>query len=103
MSFLSPLTVYTKQSLSMKSICDYDGNWHTIEVSADDPIVSIAKKPYMGDSVLISYCGRTDFVTVQGKALITQDRDAIKGYSLGGMETMGVVTSLLNRIEESDS
>ena len=58
MGFPSPAAVYTKQSLCITSICGYDGNCRTSETSAGYAIVNVVKQPSMGESVLISFCGK---------------------------------------------
>ncbi len=52
---------------------------------------------------MITFCGRMDFATVQGNALITQDGEAIEGESLDEVDVLGVVTFLLNRVIENDN
>jgi hypothetical protein len=100
MGFPSLAADYIEHSLSITSICDYDGNCRTIDGYA---IVNVAKQPSIGVSVLISYCGKRDFVTVQGKALITPEGEAIEGDSLDDAKVIGIVTFLLNRVSETDN
>lgn len=57
----------------------------------------------MWESVLISFRGKMEIVTVQGKALITQEGEAIEGDSLDDAKVIGVVTFLLNRVSETDN
>ncbi|HIB8524892.1 TPA: hypothetical protein ACWX5G_003427 [Enterobacter cloacae] len=103
MGFPSPAANYTEQALSITSICGYDGNCHTSETSTGYAIANVAKKPSMVNSVLISFCGKMDFVTVQGKALITQEGEAIEGDSQDDAKVIGVATFLLNRVSETDN
>ena len=103
MGFPSPASDYTEQSLSITSICGYDGNCRTIETSAGYAIVNVAKRPSVGDSVLISFCGKIGIVTVKGKALITLEGEAIEGDSLDDAKVIGVVTFILNRVSETDN
>lgn len=103
MDFPSPAADYTEQSLSITIICGYDANCRTLETSAGYAIVNVAKQPSVGDSVLISFCGKMDIVTVQGKALITQEGEAIEGDSLDDAKVIGVVTFLLNRVSVTDN
>jgi hypothetical protein len=103
MGFPSPATDRTEQTLTITHLCGYDGNYRTIETSAGYAIVNIARKPEVGDTVLISFCGRMDFASVQGKALITQDREAIEGDALDYTMVMGVVTHLLNCVTDTDN
>ncbi|MEB5888778.1 LexA family transcriptional regulator [Enterobacter roggenkampii] len=102
MGFPSPAADYTEQTLTITSLCGYDGNCRTIETSAGFVIINVAIKPEMGDTVLISFCGNLDFAKVQGKALITQDGEAIEGDALDDVTVIGVVTHLLNRVKDTD-
>lgn len=103
MSFLSPTADYAELTPSITSICGHDGNCRTIETSAGCAIINVARKPEVGDTVLISFCGSLDFAKVQGKALITQDGEAIEGDALDYATVMGVVTHLLNRVTDTDN
>lgn len=67
MGFPSPAADYAEQTLSITSICGYDGNCRTIETSSGYAIINIARKAKIGDTVLISFCGKLDFASVQGK------------------------------------
>lgn len=73
MNYPSTVANYTKHLVSITNFCGYEVNSCTIETSADYALVKVARHTSMADSVLITYCGKMDFVTVQGKALITQE------------------------------
>jgi hypothetical protein len=79
MGFPSPATDRTEQTLTITHLCGYDGNYRTIETSAGYAIVNIARKPEVGDTVLISFCGRMDFASVQGKHLSHRIGRLLKG------------------------
>ena len=74
MGFPSPAKDYAESRLTITSMCGYDGNCRTVETSAGYAIINVATKPHPGDTVLISYCGRTEFAIVQGRALIVRLR-----------------------------
>lgn len=104
MGFPSPATDYAEATLTITSLCGYDGNCRTIETSAGYAIINVSHKPHPGDTVLISYCGRTEFAVVQGKALITPEGEALEGEALegealGDTTVHGVVTHFLNRVD----
>lgn len=103
MGFPSPATDYVEQTLSIASICGYDGNCRTIETSAGYAIINVGRKPQIGDTVLISFLGNMDFAIVHRGALITQDGEAIEGDALDDTAVMGVVTHLLNRVTDTDN
>lgn len=102
MGFPSPAADYAEQSLSISSICGYDGNCRTIETSSGYAIINVARKAKISDTVLISFCGRMEFASVQGKALITPDGEAIEGDALDDVSVLGVVTFLLNSVTDTD-
>ncbi|MCT2766609.1 hypothetical protein [Enterobacter cloacae] len=102
MNFPSPAADYAEQTPSKTSICNYDGNCRTIDTSAGYAIFNIARKAKIGDTVLISFCGKLDFASVQGKALITPDGEAIEGDAFDDVVVLGVVTYLLSSVTDTD-
>lgn len=103
MDFPSPAEDYAGELLTITSLFGNDGNCRTIETSAGYTIINVARKPEIGDTVLISFCGALDFASVQGRALITQDGEAIEGDALDDTTVMGVVTYFLNRVTDTDN
>lgn len=97
MGFPSLATDYAEATLTITSMCGYDANCRTVETSAGYAIVNVSRKPHPGDTVLISYCGRTEFAIVQGRALIVPEGEAIEGDALDDTTVLGVVTHFLNR------
>lgn len=102
MGFPSPAADYAEQILSITSVCGYDGNCRSIETSSGYTIINVARKAKCGDTVLISFFGKLDFASVQGKALITPDGEAIEGDALDDVTVLGVVTFLLNSVTDAD-
>ncbi len=103
MGFPSPAADYAEQTLTITSLIGNDSNYRTIETSAGYTIINVARKPVIGDTVLISFCGALDFASVQGKALLTHDGEAIEGDALDDTTVMGVVTYFLNRVTDTDN
>ena len=103
MGFQSPALDLTEQILTITNLCGYDDNCQTIEITAGYVIINIARKPEIGDTILIAFCGSLDFAKVQGRALITQDGEAIEGDSLDDVTIIGVVTYFLNRVTDTDN
>ncbi|MCX8289362.1 hypothetical protein [Enterobacter pseudoroggenkampii] len=81
MGFQSPALDLAEEILTITNLCGHEDNCRTIETSAEYAIINIARNPEIGDTILIALCGRLDFAKVQGKALITQDGEAIAGDS----------------------
>ncbi|MFI4827745.1 hypothetical protein [Enterobacter cloacae] len=102
MGFPLPAANYGEQSLLFTSICGYDVNCRTIETPSGYAIINIARKAKIGDTVFISFFGKLDFASVQGKALITPDGEAIEGDTLDDVTVLGVVTYLLNSVTDTD-
>lgn len=102
MGFPSPAADYEEQTLSITSICGYDGNCRTIETSSGYAIINVSRKAKIGDTIFISLCGKLDFASVQGTALITPDGEAIEGDALDDVTVLGVVTYLLNSVTDTD-
>ncbi|MGG7523106.1 hypothetical protein ACQ3G4_17225 [bacterium BS0013] len=102
MGFQSPALDLAEQILTITNLCGHDDNCRTIETSAGYVIINIARKPKIGDTILIAFCGSLDLAKVQGRALITQDGEAIEGDSLDDATIMGVVTYFLNRVTDTD-
>ncbi|HCT9942206.1 TPA: hypothetical protein OUD64_002826 [Enterobacter kobei] len=102
MGFPSPAADYAEHTLSITSFCGYDGNWRTIETFSGYAIINDARKAKNGDTVLITLCGKLDFASVQGKALITPNGEAIEGDALEDVTVLGVVTYLLNSVTDTD-
>lgn len=102
MGFQSPALDLAEQILTITNLCGHGDNCRTIETPAGYAIINVARTPGVGDIVLISFCGRLDFATVQGKALITTDGEAIEGDALDDADVLGVVTHLLNKITDTD-
>lgn len=103
MGLPSPAIDYAKLTFTFTSLCGYDGNFRTIETSAGYAIINVARKPEVGDTVMVLFCGRLDLAIVQGKALITQDGEAIEEDALDDATVMGVITHLLNRVKDTDN
>ncbi|MDS0951287.1 hypothetical protein OSC02_17060, partial [Enterobacter hormaechei] len=52
--------------------------------------------------LLILSGGRTQFARVMGRALITDDGEAIEGAALEGVEVLGRVTFFINHARDDD-
>ncbi|EMV1617367.1 hypothetical protein AABV73_003879 [Enterobacter hormaechei] len=102
MGFPSPAADYAETSLTINSLCGFDGNCRALETSAGYAIINVAIKPNPGDTVLVSYCGRMEFTVVQGRALITPEGESIEGDALDDTTVHGVVTHFLNRVGSQD-
>lgn len=97
MGFPSPAKDYVERTLSPNILCHIDGNCRVIETSAGYAVINTAIRPKQGSNILISLCGILQFAVVRGKAIITDDGEAIEGDALDDVEVKGVLTFLINR------
>ena len=102
MGFPSPATDYTEQRLTVNSICNVGPNTLLFERSGGYVVLDISLKPRQGSQVLIQHGGGTEIATLRGKALITEDGEAIEGDALDDVTVVGIVTFVINRIGRDD-
>ncbi|EHR8626169.1 TPA: hypothetical protein ACF33F_003042 [Escherichia coli] len=92
MGFPSPATDYTEQRVTVNSICNVGPNTLVFEQSGCYVVLDISLKPKQGSQVLIQHGGGTELATLRGRALITEDGEAIEGEALDDITVAGVVT-----------
>ncbi|AWE03056.1 hypothetical protein [Klebsiella pneumoniae] len=95
MGFPSPATDYVEQRLSVNMICNVGPNTLLFERSGGYVVLDISLKPKQGSQVLIQHGGGTELATLRGKALITEDGEAIEGEALDDVTVAGVVTHII--------
>ena len=101
--FPSPATDYVESRLTPESICGINANSLIIETSSGFAVVERGSKPKTGDYVLVSWLGHNYFARPAGRALITEDGEAIEGEALDDVEVIGVVTWLVNRALDDEA
>ena len=95
MGFPSPATDYTEQRLTVNSICNVGPNTLLFERSGGYVVLDISLKARQGSQVLIQHGGGTELATLRGRALITEDGEAIEGEALDDVTVAGVVTHII--------
>ncbi|HHB9117917.1 TPA: hypothetical protein ACN7SR_000830 [Klebsiella pneumoniae] len=95
MGFPSPATDYTEQRLTVNSICNVGPNTRLYERSGGYVVLDISLKPRQGSQLLIQHGGGTELATLRGRALITEDGEAIEGEALDDVTVAGVVTHII--------
>ncbi|HED1441172.1 TPA: hypothetical protein R4S78_001424 [Klebsiella pneumoniae] len=95
MGFPSPATDYVEQRLSVNSICNVGPNTRVFERDGGYVVLDISLKPKQGGQVLIQHGGGTELATLRGRALITEDGEAIEGEALNDVTVAGVVTHVI--------
>lgn len=92
MGFPSPAMDYIENRLTPESICGINSNSLIIETTSGFAVIERGSKPKTGDYVLISWLGHNYFARPAGRALITEDGEAIEGEALDDVSVIGVVT-----------
>ncbi len=101
MGFVSPATDYVEQRLSPASICTTNES-RILETSSGFAVIEPVTRLAQGQVLLILSGGRTQFAIFRGKALITDDGEAIEGAAAEEVEVMGRVTFFINSTDEGD-
>lgn len=95
MGFPSPASDYVEQRLSVNTICNVGPNTRVFERDGGYVVLDISLKPKQGSQVLIQHGGGTELATLRGRALITEDGEAIEGEDLDDVTVAGVVTHII--------
>ena len=95
MGFVSPATDYVEQRLSPASICTTNES-RILETSSGFAVIEPVTRLVQGQVLLILSGGQTQFARFMGKALITEDGEAIEGAAAEEVEVMGRVTYFIN-------
>jgi len=101
MGFVSPATDYVEQRLSPASICTTNES-RILETSSGFAVIEPCARLVQGQTLLILSGGRTQFAKLRGKALITDDGEAIEGLAAEEVEVMGRVTYFINSTDADD-
>ena len=102
MVFPSPATDYIEQRVTPASVCMTPDS-RILETSAGYAIIVPVTRPQQGDALLILSGGRTQFAKLRGKALITDDGEAIEGDAAEEAEVMRRVTHFINSTDAAIS
>lgn len=95
MGFPSPASDYVELRLSVNTICNVGPNTRVFERDGGYVVLDISMKPKQGSQVLIQHGGGTELATLRGRALITEDGEAIEGEALDDVTVAGVVTHVI--------
>jgi len=102
MGFVSPATDYVETRLTPESICGIGIDSRILETSSGFAVIEPATRLVQGQTLLILSGGRTQFAIFRGKALITDDGEAIEGAAAEEVEVMGRVTFFINSTDADD-
>ncbi len=101
MGFVSPANDYVEQRLSPASICTTNES-RILETSSGFAVIEPVTRLVQGQVLLIFSGGQTQFARFLGKALITEDGEAIEGDAAEEVEVMGRVTFFINATEADE-
>ncbi|EFN4809632.1 hypothetical protein FQH08_15700 [Escherichia coli] len=102
MGFPSPATDYVETRLSPETICNIGIDSRILESSSGFAVIEPCTRLVQGQVLLILSGGQTQFARFMGKALITEDGEAIEGAAAEEVEVMGRVTFFINSTDVND-
>lgn len=102
MGFPSPAGDYVEQRLTPERICGISMDSRILETSSGFAVIEPVTRLVQGQVLLILSGGQTQFARFLGKALITEDGEAIEGAAAEEVEVMGRVTFFINSAIEDD-
>jgi len=102
MGFPSPAADYVSQRMTPELICGVGIDTRILETSSGFALIEPVTRLVQGQALLILSGGRTQFARVMGRALITDDGEAIEGEAVEEVEVMGRVTYFINSAIEDD-
>ncbi|EMX2207994.1 hypothetical protein AAGT35_003903 [Enterobacter hormaechei] len=102
MGFPSPAADFVAPRLSPEIICGIGMDSCILETSSGFAVIEPCTRLVQNQVLLILSGGRTQFARVMGRALITDDGEAIEGAAAEEVEVMGRVTFFINSVIEDD-
>lgn len=102
MGFPSPAGDYVERRLSPETICNVGIDSRILETSSGFAVIEPVTRLVQGQVLLILSGGQTQFARFMGKALITEDGEAIEGAAAEEVEVMGRVTYFINSTDADD-
>ncbi|MFR0115594.1 hypothetical protein ACLHXI_01375 [Escherichia coli] len=102
MGFPSPAGDYVEQRLTPERICGIGMHSRILETSSGFAVIEPCTRLVQNQVLLILSGGRTQFARVMGRALITDDGEAIEVEAAEEVEVMWCVTYFINSVIEDD-
>lgn len=97
MGFASPASDYVERQPTPEVLCNMGADSRVLETDLGFAIIEPVVNKTPGDVLLILSDGHTQFAKLMGRALITDDGEAIVGAALEQIEVLGRVTFFINR------
>lgn len=88
---------YVERQLTPVALCNMGADSRVLETDLGFAVIEPVVKKTSGDVLLILCDGHTQFAKLLGRALITDDGEAIEGSALEQIEVLGRVTFFINR------
>lgn len=102
MGFPSPAADYVSQMMTPELICGVGIDTRILETSSGFALIEPVTQLVQGQVLLILSGGRTQFAKLRGRALITDDGEAIEGEAAEEVEVLGRVTFFINSALQDD-
>jgi len=102
MGFVSPATDYVERRLCPETICGIGIDSRILETSLGYAVIEPCTRLVQNQVLLILSGGQTQFARFLGKALITEDGEAIEGDAAEEVEVLGRVTFFINSTGADD-
>ena len=102
MGFPSPAADYVVQRMTPELICGVGIDTRILETSSGFALIEPVTRLVQGQTLLILVDGRTQFAKLRGRALITDDGEAIEGEAAEEVEVLGRVTFFINSALQDD-
>ncbi|HGT6562766.1 hypothetical protein U0B03_12330 [Escherichia coli] len=103
MGFPSPAADFVAPRLTPEIICGVGIDSRILETSSGFAVIEPVNRLVQGQVLLILSGGQTQFARFMGKALITEDGEAIEGDAAEDVEVMGRVTHFINSTDAAIS
>ncbi|EML9987801.1 hypothetical protein RHQ60_003315 [Citrobacter amalonaticus] len=97
MGFPSPAADYISKRLTVDMICGISMNSRIMETSEGYAVIDVSLNARQGDTLAVLADGEVQFVKLAGRALISEDGEAIEGNALEEVKVIGRVTFFINR------
>ncbi|WP_336658150.1 hypothetical protein [Leclercia adecarboxylata] len=102
MGFPSPAGDYVETRLTPERICGVGIDTRILETSSGFAVIEPCTRLVQNQVLLILSGGRTQFAKLRGRALITDDGEAIEGEAAEEVEVLGRVTFFINSALQDD-
>lgn len=90
MGFPSPVADYIGRRITVDAICGTLMNSRELETSAEYAVIDVSLKSRQGQILIVLADGEMQIVELTGRALISEEGEALEGLALDGVELLGI-------------